>query len=108
MCHRIVRSVDSSIKVVVLLKACKCFFQPYFYYPDYDLLIRMGKDIQLNYSGESGSLTDVVMGHFTFYLTINKFLNMEAPTQLFTELGDDIKCGWKMHIMLADPCMQVI
>ena len=35
------------------------------------------------------------MGHFTFYLTINKFLNMEAPTQLFTELGDDIKCGWK-------------
>ena len=35
------------------------------------------------------------MGHFTFYLTINKFLNMEVPTQLFTELGDDIKCGWK-------------
>ena len=44
---------DSSIKVVVLLKACKCFFQPYFYYPDYDLLIRTEKDIQLNYSEES-------------------------------------------------------
>ena len=35
------------------------------------------------------------MGHFTFYLTINKFLNMEVPTHLFTEPGDDIKCGWK-------------
>ena len=91
----VLKQQDNNIKVVVLLKASKCFFQPYLYYPDYDLLVRTKKDIQLNHSEGFGSPTEFLMGHFAFYLTINKFLNMEVPTLLFTELGDDIKCGWK-------------
>lgn len=85
---------NNSIKVVLLLKACKYFFQPYFYYPDYDLLIRTTKDIQLDISEGSGSPIEL-MGHFAYFLIVNKFLNMEVPKQLFADLGDNIKCGWK-------------
>ena len=88
---------EKDFKYVIALKATATKFQPYFYFPGKDLLLRVKGSItfEANMAANSDNeLGDALMGCFIFYLLLHHAVNPALANKIL-EASQSTKCGWQ-------------
>ena len=86
---------NSSLKVVVMLKASKDCFKPFFYFPQCDILLTCSS---VPFHDEKHPEVNM-MGLFLLYLLLSNLINLKIVDYLLT-LNLDRKCGWTEPLTL--------
>ena len=86
----VMKILNSQIKVVVLLKACRDCFQVYVYFTAMDLLIRTA---EVPFRDPHTQSADSMMSFFVFYMILNEHINTSLPEML--KYNEGMQSGWQ-------------
>ena len=84
----VLRQKNPVIQCLIMIKACRSFCRPYFYFPKSDVIIRTSSDINL--VSTTDEINHELIGSFILSLMMHHLYNR----QLFECLDPKVECGW--------------